>query len=93
LKGEPAIAATKALKVEQKSSDQLKQEVEITRARIEDEVDEMRERIKPKHVCKTAWAMTREHPVRIGIISAATGLSSFFLYKWRMRARVLRALS
>jgi hypothetical protein len=95
MKGETA-SAIPARKIEikepKRSSDELKREVEITQSRLEDEAEEIRERLKPKYIAKTAWAMTREHPVRIALISAVTGLSSFALFKWRMRARLVHSL-
>lgn len=93
MKGEtPAEKALATPPARPKSSEQLKQEVEVTRTRIEKEVDEMRHRVTPRHIAKTAWAMSCEHPVRIAVVSAVTGLSSFFIFKWRMRSRVFRAL-
>ena len=95
MQGETATAAIPARRIEikepKRSSDELKREVEITQSRLEDEAEEIRERLKPKHIARTAWAMTREHPVRIALISAVTGLSSFALFKWRMRARLIHS--
>jgi hypothetical protein len=94
MKGEPAITVeTKKVEIKQpkKSSDELKHEVEITQSRLEQEAEEIKDRLTARHMARTAWAMTREHPVRIALISAVTGLSSFALFKWRMRARLVHA--
>lgn len=94
IKGEDAVTHQRVIKVEQKkekehkeSSQVLKHQVDNTIERIEDEMAEIKSRLRPKHVCKTAWAMTREHPIRILSIALATGLSSALLIRHRMHAR------
>jgi hypothetical protein len=92
LKGEPVVAHNKTIKVEEKkekkeSSSAIKHQVDDTRERVEDEMAEIKARLRPKHMCKTAWAMTKEHPIRILAVAVATGLSSALLIRHRMHAR------
>lgn len=74
----------KALQPKQ-SSTELQAEVEQTRDRIENEMEEIKSRLGPKHLAKTAWAMTWERPGRILMIAAVTGLSGFWLARKRMQ--------
>jgi hypothetical protein len=71
------------IEVEQpkQSSDDLKAEVDITRERMEAELQELRQRLTPKYMLCSSFAGMKHHPLRAAIIGASTGLGGYLLWR------------
>jgi hypothetical protein len=66
-----------------RSSDQIQSDVIATRARMEDEVSELKSRLTPGYMCRSFWAGVKHHPTRTFLITASTGLGGYLV--WRNR--------
>jgi hypothetical protein len=72
-----------AKKEAKRSSDEIQTEVLATRARMEDEVSELKSRLTPSYMCRSFMAGLKHHPARALIITATTGLGGYLV--WRNR--------
>jgi len=67
----------------QPSSDQLQTQVMTARERAESEIDELKSRLTPGYMAKSAWAGLKHHPLTTLLISAGTGLGLGGYVYWR----------
>lgn len=65
------------------SSDQLHGEVLVTRARMDSEWAELRNRLTPGYVFRSSMAGIKHHPLRALLVGAGTGLGGYLM--WRQR--------
>lgn len=67
-----------------RSSDEIKTSVETTQKMMGDTVEELKHRLTPRYLSKSAVAGVKHHPGRTAIIGAATGMLGFLFVRWRM---------
>jgi hypothetical protein len=81
--------AKEIIKVEQpkQSSDEIKTELEITRLRMDREMDELKTRLTPRHIMDVFVQSLKSHPLRSALITASTGLGGFLLYRAKHHGR------
>ena len=75
-------------KKEKRSSDEIQSEVIVTRARMEDEMSELKSRLTPGYMCRSFWAGIRHHPARALLITATTGLGGYLVWRNRHMAEL-----
>ena len=63
------------------SSDELQSEVVITRARVDEEVDELRQRLTPGYMGRSTVAGIKHHPIRTLLITMGAGVGGYLLWK------------
>ena len=64
-----------------RSSDEIQTEVEITMARMDEEMGELKHRLTPGYVARSTVAGVKHHPLRTLLITAGTGLGGYLLWK------------
>jgi hypothetical protein len=79
-----------AKKEAKRSSDEIQSEVIATRARMEDEMSELKSRLSPGYMCRSFWAGLKHHPARALIITASTGLGGYLVWRNRHMADIKR---
>ena len=67
------------------SSDEIEQEVDVTRREAGATAEEITHRLTPRHMGHVVLHKIKTHPVVSVLIGAGTGAASFFLIRWRMR--------
>lgn len=70
-------------KKEKRSSNEIQSEVLVTRARMEDEMAELKSRLSPGYLCRSFFSGIKHHPTRAFLITATTGLGGYLV--WRNR--------
>jgi hypothetical protein len=70
-----------AKKEAKRSSHEIQSEVIATRARMEDEMSELKSRLTPGYMGRSFWAGVKHHPARALIITATTGLGGYLLWR------------
>ncbi|HEV8544424.1 MAG TPA: phage holin family protein [Verrucomicrobiae bacterium] len=73
----------KESKKPQPSSEELKTQVISARERAESEMEELKSRLTPAYMAKSAWAGLKHHPLTTILVSAGTGLSVGGYVLWR----------
>ncbi len=73
-----------------RSSDEIQSEVIETRARMEDEMSELKARLTPRYMCRSFFAGMKHHPARALIVTATTGLGGYLLWRNRHNTEVKR---
>jgi hypothetical protein len=66
-----------------RSSAEVQSNVHATKSMLEETVEEIRERVAPRHITESLVAQIKEHPVRSGLIGLGTGLAGFLIVKAR----------
>lgn len=84
----PAPGGFRQIEIEhpRRSSDQIQTEVEITMARMDEEVHELRQRLTPAYLARSTVAGVKHHPLRTLLITAGTGLGGYLLWKYNHRS-------
>ena len=77
-------------KKEKQSSDEIQSEVIATRARMEDEMSELKSRLSPGYMCRSFFAGIKHHPTRALLITATTGLGGYLVWRNRHMAELKR---
>jgi hypothetical protein len=85
-----AIEIRKSPKEPKRSSDELRNEVVSTRARMDSEMTELRERLTPGYMVKSSFAGLKHHPLWALLVGASTGLGGYLVWRKRHVAEVKR---
>jgi hypothetical protein len=80
----------KEAKESKRSSDEVRDEVVATRARMDSELNELRERLTPAYMVKSSFAGLKHHPLRALLVGASTGLGGYLLWRRRHQAELKR---
>jgi putative superfamily III holin-X len=64
-----------------RSSDEIKSHIDTTQDMMKEDARELRQRLTPGYMGRAFAAGVRHHPVRAGLIGAASGLVGFFVVK------------
>ncbi|MGV3773540.1 MAG: phage holin family protein [Verrucomicrobiales bacterium] len=77
--------AKETIKVEapKQNSDEIKTELEITRLRMDQEMDELKNRLTPRRMLDATILAFKRDPLRAALITAGTGLGGLLLFKAR----------
>jgi CTP synthase (UTP-ammonia lyase) len=67
-----------------RSSEEIKSEIDTTQEMMKDDARELRQRLTPGYMGKAFAAGVRHHPLRAGLIGAASGLVGFFVVKQKL---------
>jgi hypothetical protein len=81
---------TQEAKKEKRSSDEIQSEVISTRARMEDEMSELKSRLSPGYMCRSFFAGLKHHPARAFLITATTGLGGYLVWRNRHMSELKR---
>jgi hypothetical protein len=73
-----------------RSSDEVRQEVVAARARMDSEMEELRERLTPGYMLKSSAAGLKHHPLRALAVAATTGLGGYLVWRQRHAAQAKR---
>ena len=63
------------------SSEDLREEVIFTRARMDSEMQELKDRLKPGYVVRSSVAGIKHHPLRALIAGASAGLGGYLMWR------------
>ena len=66
-----------------RSSEEVREEVVAARARMDSEMHELQERLRPGYMLMSSFAGIKHHPVRALLVGASTGLGGYLM--WRNR--------
>ena len=85
VKGPEATATSGSKKIEiehlRPDSEELQSDVVITRARVDEEMSELKQRLKPGYMGRSTVAGIKHHPLRALLITAGAGLGGYLLWK------------
>jgi hypothetical protein len=83
----------KELKEQKSNSNQLQSEVIAARARMDDEMSELKSRLTPGYMIRSFFSGIKHHPTRVLLVGASTGLGGYLVWRNRhmMELRKTRA--
>lgn len=84
------IEFKKEAKEHKPSSDELREEVVATRARMDSEMIELKERLTPKYMLQSSLAGMKHHPLRVLIAGASAGVGGYLYWRNRHAAELKR---
>lgn len=71
-------------------SDELQGDVVIARARVNEEMDELKQRLTPGYMGRSTVAGIKHHPFRTLLLTAGAGLGGYLLWKHNHQNGVMR---
>lgn len=77
-------------KEEKRSSEELQTEVIAARARMDEEMAELKSRLTPGYLIRSLFAGIKHHPTRAILIGASTGLGGYLYWRNKHMAEVQR---
>jgi hypothetical protein len=76
-----------------RTSTEVQGEVIAARARMESEMNEIKERLTPGYMVRSSLAGIKHHPLRALLVGASTGLGGYLMWRSRHSANLKRLVS